>query len=220
MSKFIICPLLALLASLFAVSTRAWTLNPIYSTSQRRSISLSKLAVIDKQKDMLDFMEEPMESTVGDQPSDVPPERDELANLVRCIARAADGRKADNIVAIRISKFSSLASFVVILSGNSRPQNQAIAAAIKSDVADDFDLLPGSTGVPEGTADSGWMVLDYGSVMVHVMTPKSRLYYNVEGQWSEKGEYMDLSDILVPNAPVSVDKQSLDVPEEEDPFWS
>jgi ribosome-associated protein len=193
---------------------------PHFVSHCRRSLSLSTLGVIDKQKSMLDFIEEPMETTVGDEPSDVPPERDELADLVRCIVRAADGRKADNIVAIRISKFSSLTSFVVILSGNSRPQNQAIAAAIKRDVADDFDLLPGSTGVPEGTADSGWMVLDYGSVMVHVMTPKSRLYYNVEGQWSENGEYMDMSDVLVPNAPVSVDKQSLDVPKEEDPFWS
>jgi ribosome-associated protein len=192
----------------------------LFILSRCRSLSLSKLGVIDKQKDMLDFIEEPMETTVGDAPSDVPPEQDELADLVRCVVRAADGRKADNIVAIRISNFSSLTSFVVVLSGNSRPQNQAIAAVIKSDVQEQFELLPGSTGVPEGTADSGWMVLDYGSIMVHVMTPKSRLYYNVEGQWSEKGEYMDLSDVLVPNAPVSINKQNLDVPQEEDPFWS
>ena len=45
---------------------------------------------------MVDFINEPMDSKrmVGDSPSDVPPERDELADLVRCIVRAADGRKA------------------------------------------------------------------------------------------------------------------------------
>ena len=172
---------------------------------------------------MLNFIEEPMDSTVGDGPAEVPPENDELADLVRCVVRAADGRKAENIVAIRVSDVSTVTSFVVVVSGNSRPQNQAIAAVVKSDVDEQFDLLPGATGVPEGTADSGWIVLDYGSVMVHVMTPKSRLYYNVEGQWSEKGgEYMDLSDVLIPNTATSssIEKEALDVPEEEDPFWS
>jgi len=79
-----------------------------------------------------------------------------------------------------------------------------------------------TTKLPEGTADSGWMVLDYESVMVHIMTPKSRLYYNVEGQWVEKGgDYMDLSRVLVPNNSVGeTNAQQLNVPQEQDPFWS
>lgn len=180
---------------------------------------------MDKQnaRDMVDFISQPMESMVGDEPSDVPPERDELADLVRCIVRAADGRKAENIVAMRVSEISTITSFIVILSGNSRPQNQAIAAVVKSDVEEQYDMLPGSTGVPEGDAQSGWIVLDYGSVMVHVMTPKSRLYYNMEGQWKDKGgEYMDISDILIPNTvdgPNSAGAME-GVPKDQDPFWS
>lgn len=173
---------------------------------------------------MMDFINQPMDSMVGDEPAGVPPERDELADLVRCVVRAADGRKAEDIVAIRVSAISTLTSFVVIVCGNSRPQNQAIAAAVKDDVDEAYDMLPGSSGVPEGDAQSGWIVLDYGSVMVHVMTPKSRLYYNVEGQWKDKGgEYMDLSDVILPN---SVEGGSMPsgtmqgIPEEEDPFWS
>merc|ERR1711976_170272 len=91
----------------------------------------------------------------------------------------------------------------VICCGNSRPQNQAIAAAIKDDVEEEFEgeyCLLGN-GVPEGNADSGWILMDYGDVMVHIMTPKSRLFYDIEGQWREKGgEYLDLSDVLLPNA--------------------
>lgn len=182
-------------------------------------------ALMDKQtsKDMIDFINQPMDSMVGDEPPVVPAEQDELADLVRCTVRAADGRKAEDIVALRVSAVSTTTSFVIILCGNSRPQNQAIAAAVKNDVQEQYDILPGSTGVPEGNAQSGWIVLDYGSVMVHVMTPKSRLFYNVEGQWKDKGgEYMDLSDVLIPN---TMENQSTGgtmqgLPKDEDPFWS
>jgi len=175
---------------------------------------------------MLDFIDEPVSSEemvgdVGSIPED--PEDDDLADLVRCIVKAADGRKADNIVAIRVSKISTVTSFVVIATGNSRPQNQAITAIVKDDVEEAFELLPGSNGVPEGSADSGWTVLDYGSVMVHVMTPKSRLFYNVEGKWKDQGgEYMDISDAILPNAvPVAEESDTMEgLSEEEDPFWS
>lgn len=182
-----------------------------------------------KNNKMLDFIDEPVtaEEMVGDIDSiAVDPEDDDLAEMVKCIVRAADGRKADNIVAMRVSKVSTVTSFVVIATGNSRPQNQAITAVVKEDVEEAFGLLPGANGVPEGSADSGWTILDYGSVMVHVMTPKSRLFYNVEGKWKDQGgEYMDISDAILPNMVVeettSVGGSTMEgIAEEEDPFWS
>ena len=181
---------------------------------------------------MLDFIEQPMDSVTPANSNNnaalVPPEQDEVADLVRCIAKAADARKADDIVALRVSHVSTLTTFLVILSGNSRPQNQAIAAAITKDVEQAFSLKPGGSGVPEGSPESGWMVLDYGAVMVHIMTPKSRLYYNVEGQWRDKGgEYMDLSGILIPNSAVLGDGVAnggtggqQEEQAQDDPFWS
>jgi len=200
---------------------------------------------LSKGNEMLDFIGTPVTSKdmVGDIDSiAATPEDDDLADLVRCIVGAADGRKADNIVAMRVSKVSTVTSFVVIATGNSRPQNQAITAVVKDEVEEAFGFLPGGNGVPEGSADSGWTVLDYGSVMVHVMTPKSRLFYNVEGKWQDEGgEYMDISDAILPNVnfvklvdggrdsgDVDVDVDSDDttgstmegVSEEDDPFWS
>jgi ribosome-associated protein len=191
----------------------------------RNRISPLTVGVIDNKKknqNWLDFINEPMETTVGDDPPNVPPERDELADLVRCIVRAGDGRKAENIGALRVSHVSSVTSFIVTLCGNSRPQNQAIAAAIKKEVSEEFDMLPGATGVPEGNAESGWIVLDYGSVMVHIMTPKSRLYYNIEGQWKENGgESMDLSDVIIPNTiEGGTSGGTMNLSKDEDPFWS
>jgi len=152
-------------------------------------------------------------------------------------------RKATDIVAMRVTHVTSLTNFVIIVSGTSRPQNQAIANAIKTDVEELYDgkrCL--GKGIPEGSADSGWILLDYGEVMVHVMTPKSRLFYDMEGQWRERGgEYLDLSDVLVDelNGPSNNNfvgsmkeeveeeeeeemtmRERLDVEKEEDPFWS
>lgn len=150
-------------------------------------------------------------------------------------------RKATDIVAMRVTHVTSLTNFVIVVSGTSRPQNQAIANSIKTDVEELYDgkrCL--GKGIPEGSADSGWILLDYGEVMVHVMTPKSRLFYDMEGQWSERGgEYLDLSDVLVDelNGPISNNnvvglldeeeeeeemtmRERLDVEKEEDPFWS
>lgn len=204
------------------MSSRTCLQQRDYTTTTTHHTLLHK---IDKTKEMVEFMEEPRSSQdlVGDITFGTP-EQDELADLVRTIVRAADGRKADNIVALRVSKVSTVTSFVVIVTGNSRPQNQAIAAAVKDDVQDRYNLLPGSTGIPEGSPDSGWTVLDYGSVMVHVMTPKSRLFYNVEGLWKEKKgvEYMNLVDVIIPNSVVDQAKAVTmqGIPEEDDPFWS
>jgi ribosome-associated protein len=220
---------LALLVVMMCMTpSQAWTTLP-QSMAQRtttttQTTTATSTTLWDKKtnKYLVDFINQPMGSMVGDEPShQVPPERDELADLVRCVVRAADGRKADNVVAMRVSKVSTMTSFVVIVSGNSRPQNQAIAAAVKADVSEQYDMLPGSSGVPEGDAQSGWIVLDYGSIMCHIMTPKSRLYYNVEGQWKDKGgEYMDLSDVLIPNSMENSAGAMEGMSKDEDPFWS
>ena len=183
-------------------STSTSTTTVLYAEEKKSMKAKTKSVTTE----MIEYIEDPIDpkELVGDadQKRSVPLEQDELAPMVRCIVNAADQRKADNIVALRVSPISTVTSFVVFVTGNSRPQNQAIAASVQKDVQEQFGQLPGSTGVPEGTADSGWMVLDYGSVMVHVMTPKSRLFYNVEGNWRDKGaEEMDITDIIMPNTP-------------------
>lgn len=187
--------------------------------------------------DLLDGITEAPEFPHSVDPLDIPAGpvgADPLAPLIRDIVHAADMRKASDIVAMRVTQCTSLTNFVVIVSGTSRPQNQAIASAIANDVEELYDgkrCL--GKGVPEGSADSGWILLDYGEVMVHVMTPKSRLFYDMDGQWKERGgEDMDLTDVLVDEMTgltleegngegdgLSM-KERLDVEAEDDPFWS
>jgi len=166
-------------------------------------------------QEQIDFMLENTYDEVLDEP-----ELEDDLKLAKIVAKAADDRKAEDIVCLQVAHVTTMTCFLVIMSGNSRPQNQAIAAAIMEDVEE----KAGIEKSPEGTPDSGWMILDYGSVMVHIMTPRSRAYYDIQGQWSEKGgNLVNLEDILVPN---NIDESSSTtntmegLTEEEDPFWS
>ncbi|KAL3816482.1 hypothetical protein ACHAXA_005838 [Cyclostephanos tholiformis] len=152
--------------------------------------------------DVLYSISEPPTFPYSVDPTDLPPgavSSDPLVPLVHTIVMAADKRKASDIVAMRVTSCTSLTNFVVIVSGTSRPQNQAISNAISRDVSDRHDGMRClGNGIPEGNADSGWILLDYGDVMVHVMTPKSRLFYDMDGIWRGRGgEYLDLTDVLV-----------------------
>ena len=212
-------------------------------TPKSISENTSKRTTRSQVHDVLDGITSPPSFPYSVDPTDLPPgliSSDPLVPLVHTIVRAADMRKASDIVAMRVTQCTSLTNFIIVISGTSRPQNQAIANSIKTDVEELYDgkrCL--GKGIPEGSADSGWILLDYGEVMVHVMTPKSRLFYDMEGQWKERGgEYLELSDVLVDEFNAAANKKSemvdeegeeeeektmrerLDVEKEEDPFWS
>mmetsp|Transcript_16988 Transcript_16988/g.35731 ORF Transcript_16988/g.35731 Transcript_16988/m.35731 type:complete len:265 (-) Transcript_16988:21-815(-) len=226
--------------------SRQSTSTAVYASRKGNRGTKNKKSISDKNagrnrpqiSDVLDGITSEPEFPHSVDPSDLPPgpvTDDPLAPLINAIVHAADMRKASDIVAMRVTQCTSLTNFVVIVSGTSRPQNQAIASAISNDVE---ELFEGKRclgkGTPEGSADSGWILLDYGEVMVHVMTPKSRLFYDMDGQWEERGgQYMDLSSVLVDE--MGVDsvleggdaeddglsmKERLDVEKEDDPFWS
>jgi ribosome-associated protein len=84
---------------------------------------------------------------------------DPLIPQIETIVRAADKRKAEAIMALRLTKITTATEFMVIMVGNSRPQNAAIAAAIEEDMI----LQHNRTASHQGTANSGWILLDYGT---------------------------------------------------------
>lgn len=58
---------------------------------------------------------------------------------------------------------------------------QSLASVITRDTKTQFH----KTTQPQGTADSGWIVLDYGDVVVHLFSPEQRDYYRLEDLWAE-----------------------------------
>lgn len=169
-----------------------------------------------------------MSTVVGGPPPEEPPEKDELADMIRFIVKHADEKKAENITAIRVSTVTTMTSFMVFISATSSPQTQAIATTVMDKMEEEYNLRPGSTGVPEGNAQSGWMLLDYDEVVVNIMTPKSRNFYNIEGFWLGKGaEPMNLSDVIIPPAVEEASTETLEKGRKQrqrrqdvDPFWS
>jgi len=92
-----------------------------------------------------------------------------------------EDRKAVDVTLIEIGKVTTLADFFVICSGTSDRQVGAVSRAIQEEMKKDGIVLLHEEGVP---AD-GWVLLDYGQVIVHIFTPEQREYYHLERRWKD-----------------------------------
>jgi ribosome-associated protein len=100
--------------------------------------------------------------------------------MARLAAEACDDRKAVDIRLIRVDEVSSLADWFVICSGLSDVQVRAIARSVEDRLEEELGRLPLRR---EGQSEGSWMLLDYGEVIVHVLTPSEREYYDLESFW-------------------------------------
>ncbi|MBD2569252.1 MULTISPECIES: ribosome silencing factor [Nostocaceae] len=100
--------------------------------------------------------------------------------LARTIAEAGSERKAGEILLLRVVDVSYLSDYFVMMTGYSRVQVRAIAQAIEAKVESDLQRRPLRT---EGKAEGSWVLQDYGDVIVHIMMPKEREFYNLEAFW-------------------------------------
>jgi len=101
-------------------------------------------------------------------------------DLARRIVELAEDKKAADIVLLDLFELTTLADAFVICSGGSERQIAAIADGIAEALRDEGVKPIGR----EGTAESHWVLLDYGAVIVHVFTPPERDYYQLERHWS------------------------------------
>ncbi|MBI2354305.1 MAG: ribosome silencing factor [Deltaproteobacteria bacterium] len=96
---------------------------------------------------------------------------------LKCAELAYD-KKAFDIRALDISRVSSIADYLVIISGNSDKQNQAIADGIRSGLK-----KYGKVHDIEGESEGKWIVMDYGDVIVHIFSDQLRHYYKLDELW-------------------------------------
>lgn len=106
----------------------------------------------------------------------------ESAEIAKKAVQAALDKQASDILMLDIGPLSSFADYFVLCSADSARQIHAICDAID-------EALTKEGGIHlyrrEGTDDSGWVVLDFGPVIVHVFGAPQREYYEIEKLWSK-----------------------------------
>ena len=108
--------------------------------------------------------------------------------LVKTIAKVLDDKKAIDIRALRVGHLTVITDYMLIASGRNILQTKALAEDVEDKMAE--------LGVPlrtrEGQQEGRWIVLDYGTVLVHIFHPEAREYYHLEKLWSDGGNEVDL----------------------------
>ena len=108
-----------------------------------------------------------------------------LSAIVKCL----DRKKAEDIKVLKITELTILADYFVIADGMSNTQTRALA--------DEVEVKLKELGLPpnqiQGTAGCGWVILDYGDIVVHIFNREQRDFYNLERLWAD-GEEIDISE--------------------------
>ncbi|NLA76375.1 MAG: ribosome silencing factor [Clostridiales bacterium] len=110
--------------------------------------------------------------------------------LVTKIVKALDDKKAIDIKVIEITELTIVADYFVIASATSNTHVKALADEVEFRLKQ-ADIMPQHI---EGRA-TGWILLDYGTVVVHLFLSESREFYNLERLWAD-AKITDISDIV------------------------
>ena len=107
--------------------------------------------------------------------------RKNLPQEVKLSVKASQDKKAEDIIVLDLRDISSFTDFFVIVTGNSTRQNTAIYESIAQELKKGR-LMP--IGV-EGRDLAEWILIDYGSFVVHVFSKQARGYYSLEKLWGD-----------------------------------
>ena len=112
-------------------------------------------------------------------------------DMARYIVSILDRKKAKDIKLLHVYDQTVIADYFVICTGGSSTQLKSLA--------DELEYRLSLAGYPpahiEGEGECGWTLIDFSSVIVHIQTPQSRDFYDIEKLYREDAE-VDISDIL------------------------
>jgi len=121
-----------------------------------------------------------------------PEQIEQSLKMARAAVKAAAENRGQDIILIDLTGQTSLFDFFVIATGSSRRQLAAMSTEIDRVLKYDFHELKLSVA---GYEESRWIVLDYGSIVVHLFDEDTRQYYDLESLWAD-GKQVDISDII------------------------
>jgi ribosome-associated protein len=106
----------------------------------------------------------------------------ETIEIARLIVDFIADRKGEDIVLLDLRKVSVITDYFVIASASSDRQLNAITDHVRDELKKNYQAMPLRV---EGRGEDGWVLMDYGDVIVHLFSPAARAYYDLEGLWRE-----------------------------------
>ncbi len=110
--------------------------------------------------------------------------------IVKTAVKAADSKKGQDIQVIGIRDISVLADYFVLVTGTSSTQVKALADEIEFKLKESGEEPHHIEG-----RQSGWICLDFSTVVIHVFLKEQRQYFNLEHLW-EDGDILDMEKLL------------------------
>ncbi len=106
----------------------------------------------------------------------------EAQELVREIARYAEDKKALDVIELDLRGVLGYTDYFLVCSGNTGRQAKSIHDGILEGLKHEHELHPRRV---EGSGTTGWILMDYLDVVVHIFTPETREFYRLEQLWGE-----------------------------------
>ena len=101
--------------------------------------------------------------------------------LAHTIVEALEDKKGENIILMDLEKVAMFTGYFVIATGTSDRMLDALADGVIDEVREKY----GIKGRPQGQSASGWVLVDFGSVIVHCFAQETRDFYKLEELWKE-----------------------------------
>ena len=108
--------------------------------------------------------------------------RDNFLKIAKVAVKIAEDKKGENIVLLDVKELTEITNYFVIVTANSMPQINAIADEIEKTLKYDYET---EVLRRDGGSNVNWKVLDFGGLIVHIMSQDLRMLYNLENIWKK-----------------------------------
>lgn len=109
--------------------------------------------------------------------------------IAELCVREAEEKKAADLVSLKVSELTTIADYFVLCTAQSEPQMKALANWIQKRAFEELQVKPVTVN---GESVSKWILIDFGAVIVHIMTPEMRDRYQLEKLWGDAPKLEDI----------------------------
>jgi len=108
----------------------------------------------------------------------------DYSSLAELCVEVIENGKGGDVLKLAVGDLSVIADCFILCTANSAPHLKALSQRLRKEVSRSARIKPHT----DGEVDSAWMVLDYGNVVVHILTPEMREKYQLEKLWGDNSE--------------------------------